>query len=147
MSVYYIEKEIIMKVKLKYLGFIVVDEVYQGKDTVDLVVTDQQARKLATLISLISKQRHKFNFKLKLRPGKDQTYVLAVASTAHEAAALEHHPPAGQLDFLPEGYRIRWSNRGLEVQTTDYHPGTMVMPWKLILDLAQASNHDTEIID
>jgi hypothetical protein len=141
------DEGIMVKNKLKYLGFVVVDEVCQGKDAVDWVLTQQQARKLATLISLISKERDKFNFKLTLRPGKDHTCILTVASAGHEAKTSEHYPPAGQLDFLPEGYRVTWSNRGLEVQTTDYHAGTLVMPWEMILDLAQASNHGTEIID
>lgn len=136
-----------MKNKLKYLGFVVVDGVYQGEDAVDWVLTNQQARRLAKLISLTSKQRDKFNFKLGLQPGKDETYALTVASTGHEADPHEHDPPAGQLDFLAEGYRIGWSDRGLEIQTTDYHAGTLVVPWKLILELAQASNQGMEIIE
>ncbi len=136
-----------MKIKLKYLGFIVVDEVSQGEDTVDWVVTDQQARRLAKLISLTSKQRDKFNFKLRLQPGKDETYALTVASTGDEANARENYQPAGQLDFLAEGYRIGWSDRGLEIRTTDYHAGTLIVPWKLILDLARASSHGTKIFD
>ena len=136
-----------MKIKLKYLGVIIVDEVYQGEDTVDWVVTGQQARNLAKLISLIFKQGDKFNFKLELQPGKDERYALTVSSTGHEANAPVHYPRAGQLDFLTEGYRIGWSDRGLEIQTTDYHAGTLVVPWELVLELAQASSHGTEIIE
>jgi hypothetical protein len=86
------------------------------------------------------------NFKLGLKPRQDRKYTLTVVSTGEKDMTPEettdnHYPPTGQLDFVPDGYRIGWSNRGLEIQVTDYHVGALVLPWKLILDLAQASTH------
>lgn len=48
-------------------------------------------------------------------------------------------PPAGSLNFESEGYQVGWSDQGLQIRTTDYHAGTLLLPWKLLLDLARAS--------
>ncbi len=67
-----------MKVKRQYLGFVEVDKVYTGEKTVNLVVSDEQGRKLAKLISDASEKREKFDLKAELKPRKDGMHTLTV---------------------------------------------------------------------
>ena len=62
----------------------------------------------------------------------------------HEKTTSNQYPPTGQIDITSDGYRIAWSGRGLEVEVTDYHAGTLVLPWEFILDLAQASKKNLD---
>jgi hypothetical protein len=40
----------------------------------------------------------------------------------------------GKIHFIA-GYDIFWDKHGIKIETTDYHAGTLDLPWETILDL------------
>ncbi len=44
--------------------------------------------------------------------------------------------PSGTIQYPAEGFSIRWSRRGLEVQATDYHATRLRLSWSALLELA-----------
>jgi hypothetical protein len=67
-----------MKGIRQYLGFVLADKIYIGKKTINWVISDEQGRKLAELISDASEQREKFDLKIVLKPRKDGRFTLTV---------------------------------------------------------------------
>ena len=65
-----------------------------------------------------------------------------VTNIPKEDMMEKEFPPAGSLSFESEGYQVGWSFQGLQIRTADYHAGTLLLPWKLLLDLARASGDD-----
>ena len=44
---------------------------------------------------------------------------------------------SGRVDYVPEGYRVTWSETGLVVEATDYHAGKLNLTWEKVFDLAE----------
>jgi len=44
---------------------------------------------------------------------------------------------SGRIDYVPEGYRLTWSETGLQIEATDYHAGKLNFTWEQIFDLAE----------
>ncbi len=44
--------------------------------------------------------------------------------------------PSGTIQHPAEGFSIRWSRRGLEIQVTDYHATRLRLSWSSLLELA-----------
>ena len=70
-----------MKIKRQYLGFILIDKVYVGDKTINWVVSDEQGRKLAKLISDAFKKSEEFDLKVVREQRKDGKYTLTVTYT------------------------------------------------------------------
>ena len=43
----------------------------------------------------------------------------------------------GSMDFPTEGYCVKWDQSGLQIEATDYHAGTLNLPWAYIMKLAE----------
>ena len=44
---------------------------------------------------------------------------------------------SGSKDYPNDGYVVKWDSEGLTIETTDYHAGTLRLPWKEILALSK----------
>ncbi len=51
----------------------------------------------------------------------------------------EHTPESGKLENLREGYVLRWSPSGLEIQITEYHLRALKLSWDKVFELARRS--------
>lgn len=43
----------------------------------------------------------------------------------------------GSVEFPKEGYLVKWSPTGLQIEVTDYHAGTLKLSWKRIVELSE----------
>lgn len=54
---------------------------------------------------------------------------------------------SGRFEFLAEGYFLDWNQGGMRIKATDYHAGTLHLPWDLVLDLAERAMQNPEITE
>ena len=46
-------------------------------------------------------------------------------------------PESGMIEYLAEGYLLRWSPGGMEIQVTDHHASRLRLTWEHLCGLAQ----------
>jgi hypothetical protein len=46
---------------------------------------------------------------------------------------------SGEVEYVSEGYVLRWGPDGLEIQATDYHCTKLRLTWQELMELARRS--------
>jgi len=49
---------------------------------------------------------------------------------------------SGRKDYPSQGFTVHWSEKGLAIEVTDYHPEVLRLPWDTLREFAEKAGID-----